>query len=119
MPAQSRTRTAYSAVQMCGIVGVIEYRGRRAVDSAVVERMNATLVHRGPDDAGTWSDGPIGIAMRRLSIVDVDGGHLCVCVYGDVLAAVQCDLGADKERIVAELQEIVAGALYAAEGHQP
>lgn len=61
----------------------------------------------------------LDIGSASKSIVDVDGGHLCVCVYGDVLAAVQCDLGADKERIVAELQEIVAGALYAAEGHQP
>ncbi|MBZ0232792.1 MAG: asparagine synthase (glutamine-hydrolyzing) [Deltaproteobacteria bacterium] len=60
---------------MCGIVGVIEYRGGRTVDPATLERMNTTLVHRGPDDAGAWSDGAVGIAMRRLSIVDLSGGH--------------------------------------------
>jgi len=59
---------------MCGIVGAFEQGGRR-VDRAVVERMNASLLHRGPDDGGVWVDGAVGIAMRRLSIVDVGGGH--------------------------------------------
>lgn len=61
----------------------------------------------------------LDIGNASKSVVDVDGGHVCVCVYGDVLAAVLCDRGADLERIVAELQEIVAGALYAAQGNHP
>ena len=60
----------------------------------------------------------LDIGNASKSIVDVDGGHVCVCVYGDVLAAVQCDRKADLDRVIGELQEIVAGALYAAEGHE-
>lgn len=58
---------------MCGIVGMLE-RGRDA-DAATLDRMNQQLVHRGPDDGGAWCRGPAAIAMRRLSIVDVAGGH--------------------------------------------
>jgi len=55
----------------------------------------------------------IGCASR--SVVDGGFGHLCVCVFGEVLAAVQCDRGADLERVLGELQELVADSLYAAE----
>ena len=52
---------------------------RRPIDrycpAAVVERLNAGLHHRGPDDSGQWSSGAISIAMRRLSIIDLAGGH--------------------------------------------
>ena len=37
--------------------------------------MNAALTHRGPDDEGYYLEGPVGLAMRRLSIIDLDGGH--------------------------------------------
>ncbi|MCA8964249.1 MAG: hypothetical protein KDC48_05170 [Planctomycetes bacterium] len=60
----------------------------------------------------------LDIGNASKSIVDVDGGHVCVCVYGDVLAAVLCDRNTDLERVIDELQEIVAGALYATEGHE-
>jgi tetratricopeptide (TPR) repeat protein len=39
-------------------------------------------------------------------------GHMCVCCYGEVLAAVQCDAAAQVDRVLAELQELVAGSLY-------
>src|SRR5436190_14118720 len=62
---------------MCGIVGVFEY-GRRdgSVTHPLVIRMRDTLVHRGPDDAGTWvsADRRVGLGMRRLSILDLSGG---------------------------------------------
>lgn len=60
----------------------------------------------------------LDIGNASKSIVDVDGGHVCVCVYGDVLAAVLCDRKTELDAVVAELQEIVAGALYAAEGSE-
>ncbi len=60
---------------MCGISGVMEYERRRVVRPDVVSRMSAALVHRGPDDGGAWTDEHVGISMRRLSIVDVAGGH--------------------------------------------
>jgi asparagine synthase (glutamine-hydrolysing) len=59
---------------MCGIVGWYA-RGGRPVDAGVIRAMNDTIVHRGPDDSGEWTDGDFGFGMRRLSIVDLSGGH--------------------------------------------
>ncbi len=60
---------------MCGISGVYEYRAQRPVDAHVVEDMLNRLQHRGPDDAGVYVNGPVGIGNRRLSIIDVSGGQ--------------------------------------------
>jgi asparagine synthase (glutamine-hydrolysing) len=57
---------------VCGICGI--YTPGRPVDRDVLARMNETLTHRGPDDAGLLVDGDFGMAMRRLSIIDVTGG---------------------------------------------
>src|SRR5271163_4325003 len=60
---------------MCGIAGILEF-GRDARASATALReMCRVISHRGPDDEGFYSDGSAGIGMRRLSIVDVAGGH--------------------------------------------
>jgi asparagine synthase (glutamine-hydrolysing) len=56
---------------MCGIAGYVAGGGSRAV----LERMAGAIVHRGPDDAGFYETGTVGFAFRRLSIVDVAGGH--------------------------------------------
>jgi asparagine synthase (glutamine-hydrolysing) len=58
---------------MCGIAGVIE-AGGRPVDRDALERMSASIAHRGPDGEGTHVDGPVGLAHRRLSIIDLAGG---------------------------------------------
>jgi asparagine synthase (glutamine-hydrolysing) len=55
---------------MCGIAGVLHTDGGRPSRS-VLERMNATMAHRGPDGAGTVCDGPMGLTHRRLSIIDL------------------------------------------------
>lgn len=55
---------------MCGVVGVWHLDGRR-VEPADLTRMRDTLVHRGPDDAGIWVDGDVGLGHRRLSIIDL------------------------------------------------
>jgi asparagine synthase (glutamine-hydrolysing) len=60
---------------MCGICGIFFLDPQASVDRAVLDRMNRTLVHRGPDDEGYHVDGPIGLAMRRLSIIDLDRGR--------------------------------------------
>lgn len=61
---------------MCGICGyAVAPSSAREVPPALLDRMRDTLVHRGPDDAGTWTSRGVGLAMRRLSIVDVAGGH--------------------------------------------
>lgn len=54
----------------------------------------------------------LDIGSASKTVLDGDFGHICICVYGDVLAAVQCDRGTDIEMVLAELQEIVAGALH-------
>jgi asparagine synthase (glutamine-hydrolysing) len=59
---------------MCGICGIVELDGATSPDPGVLEAMNDTLVHRGPDSAGTLIEGPAGLAMRRLSIIDLAGG---------------------------------------------
>ncbi len=60
---------------MCGLAGVIDLRGRREPDRAQIERMAATLIHRGPDDVGTLIAPGVGLAYRRLSIVGVSNGQ--------------------------------------------
>ena len=59
---------------MCGIVG-IGGSARRPVDDAVLRSMNDALWHRGPDDEGHLVRDRVGLGMRRLSIIDVAGGH--------------------------------------------
>jgi asparagine synthase (glutamine-hydrolysing) len=58
---------------MCGICGIVSLAGE-TVDPAVVGAMNQTLVHRGPDSAGSFAEGSVAIAARRLSIIDLEGG---------------------------------------------
>jgi asparagine synthase (glutamine-hydrolysing) len=60
---------------MCGICGVVAGPGEGAPDLDVVARMNAKLVHRGPDDEGVFHEGPVALAARRLSIIDLAHGH--------------------------------------------
>ena len=59
---------------MCGICGYLNRDGAPA-SAEIIRRMNATLVHRGPDDVGHWVDGPVALGHRRLSIIDVARGH--------------------------------------------
>jgi asparagine synthase (glutamine-hydrolysing) len=60
---------------MCGIVGICSLDGAQPIDTIALGAMNDSIVHRGPDSAGAHVDpGRVGIAMRRLSIIDVGGG---------------------------------------------
>jgi asparagine synthase (glutamine-hydrolysing) len=58
---------------MCGICGIASSKG--TPDLEAVGRMSARLVHRGPDDDGLFERGPVALAARRLSIIDLDHGH--------------------------------------------
>jgi asparagine synthase (glutamine-hydrolysing) len=60
---------------MCGIVGIVERDLNRPVPAGDVERMVRTLNHRGPDEEGSVLLPGVGLAMRRLSIVDIAGGQ--------------------------------------------
>jgi asparagine synthase (glutamine-hydrolysing) len=59
---------------VCGIYGIIRLDGGPA-DPALMATMGRVLAHRGPDDEGHHTDGPSSIGMRRLSIIDLAGGH--------------------------------------------
>lgn len=58
---------------MCGICGYMT--SAREVDLRIVAKMTASMAHRGPDDDGYHTQSHIALGMRRLSIIDVEGGH--------------------------------------------
>jgi asparagine synthase (glutamine-hydrolysing) len=60
---------------MCGICGIFEFDEQREIPRELVHRMTQTIVHRGPDDEGIFVGRGIGLGFRRLSIIDVAGGH--------------------------------------------
>jgi len=60
---------------VCGIVGNVLARADRTPDLAVLKRMNDRIAHRGPDDEGFLVQGPAGLGMRRLKIIDLTTGH--------------------------------------------
>lgn len=59
---------------MCGIYGMLHLGGASGAPEAL-RPMARRTVHRGPDDEGAYADGPLAFGMRRLSIIDVAGGH--------------------------------------------
>jgi len=59
---------------VCGIAGLVR-RSDEQAQADQVHRMCQTIVHRGPDDEGIYARGPVGLGMRRLSIIDLSGGH--------------------------------------------
>ena len=62
---------------MCGICGVVQVAGRSrpVLDPTVLDWMTDVMSHRGPDDRGTYIADGVALGARRLSIVDVEGGH--------------------------------------------
>jgi len=81
---------------MCGIAGIVEQRGSGGVDRSRLVRLRDAQRHRGPDDEGLWisPDGRVGLAHRRLSILDLSprghqpmstpDGHLHVVYNGEI-----------------------------------
>lgn len=60
---------------MCGICGQYNFKNPEPVNPETIKRMTNTMVHRGPDDEGYFFSGPLGFGFRRLSIIDLGGGH--------------------------------------------
>ncbi|MEZ4745644.1 MAG: asparagine synthase (glutamine-hydrolyzing) [Calditrichia bacterium] len=60
---------------MCGIVGIYHFDTEKHVEQPILKRMNDAIEHRGPDDEGFFTQFNVGLAMRRLSIIDLSGGH--------------------------------------------
>ena len=60
---------------MCGIAGQFNFQRREPVERETIVRMARSIAHRGPDDEGFFVAGPVGLGFRRLSIIDLAGGH--------------------------------------------
>ncbi len=60
---------------MCGIAGQFNFQRRAPVERETIVRMARSIAHRGPDDEGFFISGPVGLGFRRLSIIDLAGGH--------------------------------------------
>jgi asparagine synthase (glutamine-hydrolysing) len=60
---------------MCGIAGQFNFQRQEPVERETIVRMTRSIAHRGPDDEGFFIAGPVGLGSRRLSIIDLAGGH--------------------------------------------
>src|SRR5204862_8352860 len=60
---------------MCRIAGQFNFQRREPVERETIVRMTRSIAHRGPDDEGYFRSGPVGLGFRRLSIIDLAGGH--------------------------------------------
>ena len=60
---------------MCGIYGILGLAKYSRPDSQLLSKMGGSLLHRGPDDEGHYLGDCIALGMRRLSIIDLEGGH--------------------------------------------
>jgi asparagine synthase (glutamine-hydrolysing) len=60
---------------MCGIAGIVSSDRAERIEEITVHRMCQAIVHRGPDDEGIFTTHNVGLGMRRLSIIDISGGH--------------------------------------------
>jgi len=60
---------------MCGIYGEVLLSAHAGIDTAVIRSMGDAITHRGPDDDGVFQNDNVAIGLRRLSIIDVEGGH--------------------------------------------
>ena len=60
---------------MCGIVAMLELGGGRPASRPTLDAMALAIEHRGPDERGIWTEGPVGLAAQRLRIVDLVGGR--------------------------------------------
>jgi asparagine synthase (glutamine-hydrolysing) len=64
---------------MCGICGIYNAQSGEPASPQLIEQMTRLIAHRGPDDSGSFFDGPLGLGFARLSIIDLDGGHQPMC----------------------------------------
>ena len=78
---------------MCGIAGIFDLTGQREPDRELLAAMNQTQFHRGPDEGGLHTEPGVGLAHRRLSIIDLASGqqpmfsadgNLCVSYNGEI-----------------------------------
>src|SRR5438874_6627913 len=110
---------------MCGIAGLAGARSRSIAEESV-RRMLDPIVHRGPDDEGLWADDRVALGMRRLSIIDLPGGHqpmrsddgVTIVYNGEAYnyRRLRSDLAASGSRFRTESDTEVVLELYRAHG---
>ncbi|MFL5838737.1 MAG: asparagine synthase (glutamine-hydrolyzing) [Solirubrobacteraceae bacterium] len=89
---------------MCGICGLLALDGAGPVDADALDAMNATMVHRGPDSAGAFVDGSVGLAARRLAIIDLEHGDQPLSNEDGTVTVVQNGEIYNHEALHAELE---------------
>lgn len=112
---------------MCGLCGVVRFPQTCPDDVDLVRRMMDRLAHRGPDDEGLWTEGPVVLGVRRLAVIDLQTGHqpmaeeagrLHVVLNGELynFRALRRDLEARGHRFVTSSDTEVLLHLYEEEG---
>ena len=96
---------------VCGICGIVSATGRRPRSARA---MSATLVHRGPDSDGGFVDGPVGLAARRLAIIDLETGDQPIANEDGTVHVVQNGEIYNYRELRAELER--AGHRFATHG---
>jgi len=105
---------------MCGIAGILEFGSDATAKLENLRDMCAAMVHRGPDDEGFYVHGPVGLGMRRLSIVDLSTGHQPISnedgtvwivfngeIYNHAALRKQCQAQGHKYRTQSDTETIV------------
>jgi asparagine synthase (glutamine-hydrolysing) len=64
---------------VCGICGKLSFDHEARISTRLLKAMADSIQHRGPDDEGYYTSGPVGFGFRRLSIIDLDTGHQPMC----------------------------------------
>src|SRR5690349_6438334 len=113
---------------MCGIAGIYRFRSARPVEPGEVRTMGACLAHRGPDDEGYFEEGPLGLAHKRLTILDTSrrgrnpmftrDGQIAIIFNGEVynFLELRADLEARGETFDTQTDTEVILRLYQREG---
>ena len=92
---------------MCGIAGVLDLRHREAVSPRLMREMARAMPHRGPDDEGVYTRENLGLAHRRLSIIDLSSaGHQPMVSAGGSTVLVYNGMLYNYQELRAELQAL-------------
>lgn len=112
---------------MCGIAGIVSADRNDEIETFLIHRMCEAIIHRGPDDEGHFVRGNAALGMRRLSIIDLAGGHqpifnetgsVCVVFNGEIynFLDLRAELGSRGHRFYTKTDTEVIVHLYEEKG---